>query len=88
MEKSLRSRQKKRLQRQLEEQEAEMEKLQALRETKDEEKDVEMLKLYVEGGDLVPDILKETADHLVDKVTVNELKFELDKSDKDQLDII
>lgn len=88
MEKSLRSRQKKRLQRQLEEQEGEMEKLQAARAAKDEEKDVETLRLYVEGGDLVPDILQETAAHLVDKVTVNELKFELDKSDKDQLDII
>lgn len=88
MEKSLRSRQKKRLQRQLEEQEGEMEKLQAARAAKDEEKDVETLRLYAEGGDLVPDILQETAAHLVDKVTVNELKFELDKSDKDQLDII
>jgi len=88
LEKSLRSRQKKRLQRQLEEQEGEMEKLQATRVAKEEEKDVETLRLYVEGGDLVPDILQETAAHLVDKVTVNELKFELDKSDKDQLDII
>jgi len=57
LEKSLRSRQKKRLQRQLEEQEGEMEKLQAARAAKDEEKDVEALRLYVEGGDLVPDIL-------------------------------
>ena len=65
-----------------------MEKLQAARAAKDEEKDVETLRLYAEGGDLVPDILQETAAHLVDKVTVNELKFELDKSDKDQLDII
>jgi hypothetical protein len=98
LEKSLRSRQKKRLQRQLEEQEAEMEKLQAARAAKDEEKDVETLRLYVEGGDLVInpnsnsttniDILQETAAHLVDKVTVNELKFELDKADKDQLDVI
>lgn len=46
------------------------------------------MRLYVEGEDLVPDILKQTADHLVAKVTQTDLNFELDDADKDQLDIV
>ena len=83
MEKALKSRQRKRLQKTLEEKEAEMERLGGLREGKDNDKDVAKMRLYAEGEDLVPDILKETADHLVDKATATELKFDLDESDKD-----
>ena len=83
LEKALKSRQRKRLQKTLEEKEAEMERLGGLREGKDNDKDVAKMRLYAEGEDLVPDILKETADHLVDKATATELKFDLDESDKD-----
>jgi len=55
----------------------------------DQEKDVAKMRLYAEGEkDLVPDLLGETADHLVAKVATTELKFELDEGDKDQLDIV
>lgn len=73
---------------QLEEKDAEVERLRDLRELKDQDRDVAKMRLYAEGEDLVPDILKQTADHLVDKVTNTDLKFELDEADKDQLDII
>lgn len=46
------------------------------------------MRLYADGEDLVPEILKQTADHLVDKAAATELKFELTEQDKDQLDII
>lgn len=76
------------MQRQVEKQEAEMEKLQDQREAKEDAKDLEAARLYAEDGELVPDALKETADDLVEKVAGKELKFELDEADKDQLDII
>lgn len=65
-----------------------MQRLQDLREAKEEEKDIEVVRLYAEDGDLVPEILQETVDHLVDKVTGEELTFVLEQADKDQLDII
>lgn len=37
-----------------------------------------MVRLYAEDGELVPEILQETAEHLVDKVTGEELKFVLE----------
>lgn len=55
-----------------------MQRLQDLREAKEEEKDVEMIRLYAEDGELVPEILQETAEHLVDKAVGEELKFVLD----------
>lgn len=65
-----------------------MQRLQDLREAKEEEKDIEVVRLYAEDGDLVPEILQETVDHLVDKVAGEELTFVLEQADKDQLDII
>lgn len=46
------------------------------------------MRLYADGEDVVPEILKQTADHIVDKVTKTELSFELNEADKDQMDIV
>lgn len=37
-----------------------------------------MIRLYAEDGELVPEILQETAEHLVDKAAGGELNFVLD----------
>ena len=83
LEKALKSRQRKRLAKMVEEKDAEIERLSAVREGKDHDKDVAKMRLYAEGEDLVPDILKETADHLVERAAHTDLKFDLDESDKD-----
>lgn len=88
LEKNLRARQRKRLQDKVKAKNAEIEDKLKSRELLDFAKELEKMKLYAEGEDLVPERLKETADHLVAKAAETELDFDHNDDDKEQMQVL